>query len=349
MKPKLSISTLLTNLVSSGPTKPMPSEEIPEGEKKVATTVRLEPATRFFVEQQAEHLGISAQEFIAMTLKSIMTATVNPPSSAVEEMADRFLHVFTGHGISVVDIPKLLPDSGITRAVLMDKSVLVDLITDEVLWQLANLFGAQPEWVKGTEVGGANRNCYRWYKNIGSVARRLAFSRSRYYSTRVLFTAEGAMSEYDLKHAREHDDKGDGLNVGVLIAQDVVEDGLSYCVYDVLEYERWNYSKCREHLKALMVFCEKASIPYDGVLLQAGDLGAMHYGRIMACDALRNKVGKWYPERLVRDDALVNPEFHEMEFVMATYDESGADRHVKACKRPSSVSDWDRYMLGEYD
>ncbi|MFK5949565.1 MAG: hypothetical protein QM500_12440, partial [Methylococcales bacterium] len=202
MKNALSITALLVKLLNSAP-KPEPVDNEDDKEKK-GTTIRFTKNTLSFIESNAEHLGISAQQFVSMTMTSVKEATVHPQYTELQLMLGRFVSIFSSHGIPVSDIPVIL-DNDISRSDLLSDQYLLNKLDDALINKVATLFSVQPGYLKGLDSTPHKSNYMRWYKNISNVARRLAVLSHENRSIRVLFIAEqGSISNlYSAKNRSE--------------------------------------------------------------------------------------------------------------------------------------------------
>lgn len=339
----MSFSSLLQRLTKAVPRVP---EIDPEESQRKGTTIRLEPKVRKFFEMHSEQLGISIQEMVAMTLRGVMTATEEPQATELELMADRFINLFQSHGVAVADIPALLPPGSLARSDLLSREVLVDRLHDDLLESVATTFHVELEWLKGQEASPV-RSTGTWYKNVGGFARHLAELSRECESIRVLFVAERGLSFEALKAASSEggDSTGNELDIGVVVEiTRTVKNAPSFRTYRVWEAQRWNYWRCRYHLKSMMLFCEEAGIRYGGVLLDSESRHALFGGEQLACNVLSNSRAGWQPDQLMWNDER-NPELHELRNVRSEYAETGASHYITAVKRPWDV-DWDAFRRG---
>lgn len=348
MKVELSLTSLLTNLISKSPKQPLEPDS-GEDEKKVGTTIRFEPATRRFIESQADHLGISTQEFVAMTFKAIMKATVEPQSTELELMASRFIEIFVAHGIPISDIPTLFPEGALSRSDLLEKKALVDKLSDEVLERTSELFGVNIEWLKGVKNHVYRTPAYRWYKNVDGFAFRLAVACQESRRVRVLFIAEQGLTMEGLLEAKQREDSISALNVGVVIEKEVVAKGVGYKKYEIWEKERWNYWRCRHCLKAIMMFCEKSRVRYDGILLSQESMNSLFDGKEVVSPILDVSRESWHPDQLLWEDDR-NLELSELDAIRGFYEEeSRAKKYEIAITQPLSIKDWEAFKRGRYE
>lgn len=343
MKSDMSLSSLLLGLLRKTP--PPPAAENEET-GKLGTTIRLEPRVRRFYEARAEQLGnVSLQDVIAMTLKAVMSATEEPQATELELMADRFIELFTGHGIAIADIPAILPPGAIQRADLLSRADLVNKLNTQTIRHVADLFTVDEEWIKGQSKRPQRKPFRRWYKNVIGFARRLAELEHNYSDVHVYFVGDTGLTLEKLKEATENDSSGREVPIGVVIEKTISINGLSFQTYEVWEAERWNYSKCRYDLKCMMRFCERAHISFTGALINPDQRQRLFNGDELACNVLKRPTTTWHPDMLLWNDER-NPERHELSTLKECYAESGAPE-IEVAVREGSRIDWEIFRRGE--
>lgn len=148
MSTKFSVLRLLSNLANSAPPPPTLSDEEVEGDK-VNTTIRLEPAVRKFVEEQAEHYGISSQQFISMMLKGLMSGGSHEMVHQASLMESRIYDLFSRNNLSPVQAAAVLSSFGITASILKDPQKMLSLATPEMVSFLSEKFGVRRDWLCG--------------------------------------------------------------------------------------------------------------------------------------------------------------------------------------------------------
>lgn len=341
MSNNLSIVALLTNLINKAP-----KTEITEfqDKKKIGTTIRFDPTLRHFLEIQSEHLGVSIQEFVSMTLKAVMTATVEPQASELDLMAVRFVAVFRSHGIAVADIPDLLPKDALKRSDILSRELLINKLDSTLLDNVSNLFGINIKWLKGHE-NKTYPNPSRWYKNIQSFAYKIALLSHENRDIRVLFIAERGLTYELLKEAREKGDEFLEVNIGVVVEIEKIVNGQSFRCYQVCEHERWNYPKVRYYLKAMMMFCQNAGITYDGMLYEADHFQQIISNNILIPEVINRNITIWHPDQLLWNDSR-NLELSELEQIKSFYADQGIDKYAFAVKYPWKIKSWEPDMNG---
>lgn len=147
MKP-ISLQNALTRMIGTlDPSEFDVSEE--ELKKKFSTTIRLEPQVRKFIEYYSKTLGVSLQDFVAMTMKAVMVSTFKPDKSKEELRKERFFDIFKKHNISACDIPSCLGGNKIRKSDLLNSWNIDDLIDQDVIRTISDLFNVNPLWLEG--------------------------------------------------------------------------------------------------------------------------------------------------------------------------------------------------------
>jgi hypothetical protein len=336
---------MLTRLVSLAPSA-QPAIEQSEDDKKVATTIRFDARTRQYIEAQADHFGISVQEFVALTFRAIMVAGSEPQSTEFELMVDRFVEVFSSHGIPMADITRMLPDTTLVNSDFLSKKELLNKLDESIINQVAALFLVRPEWLKGTDNKPVDYHSLRLYKNLHGFARKLALHSKNYRTVSVIFIAEEGLSFEKLLGANKSGDAVPAVNVGVIIEMEAVVNGISYRRYEVGDLERWNYWRCRHHLKALMMFCEKSSLSYSGVLLSRSQIEQLFYGKVLPIGVMESFKRTWYPDQFLWEDER-NTELFELDDIKKVCTEAKVEDYATAIQQPYRVQNWSDFAKGD--
>lgn len=341
---KHSLSALLSRLISLAPSAPPAGEGQLGDDRKVATTIRFEARTREFIEMQSQHLGISAQEFVAMTFKALMLANAEPQAIEIDLMADRFIEVFSKHRIPIADITRMLPERSLDRSDLLSKKDLINKLDEIIIQHVATMFSINPQWVKGHNSNPVETGGFCLYKNLDGFARRLAILSRTCRRVSVSFIAKEGLTYEQLCSAYKSGDKIPAVDVGVVIEKENEVNGISFRSYEIADAERWNYWRCRYYLKALMMFCEKSGLAYRGILLSQHEMNSLFNGHILPTEVLDTHRRTWYPDQLLWPNKE-NLEADELENVKAFYADEKVSLYETALKTPYLVQNWDTFEI----
>ncbi|WP_341666181.1 hypothetical protein [Vibrio sp.] len=356
MNKKLTLKDRILTLLSGVPPMPvLTNDELDEQPKGI--TIRFRPEVRKFLDHQSQYIGCSIQDLVSMSMTSIMKASEKPLASTLDIACTRFRQLFELHGVGAFDIPEVFGDGKLNRSSLLDDRQLLDSLSDDMLKDACDKFNVQLDWLKGyTDSPIPYSGHYCFYKNIGYVAHQLARYTLKGDNPRVLFIIKldnGAYLGKTMADAAKDDSSNNEIPIGVVIERNVIFGDRSVRVYDVLKSERWNYKKCRLHLKSLMLFCQKSGIAFSGVRLSSHDFTQLFYGERLPIDILKQVNHIWHPDALLWDNRERNPEFDELSTVYECYRKDGyeastkyLDLHERAIKSPWELKNRDAYIDG---
>lgn len=343
MRLKFSLTALLAKLLDGAPSAP---QEVLDDGKKVGTTVRFDTRTRVYIEQQAEHLGISTQEFVSMTFRALMIAGDDKSGirGELELMGDRFLQVFAKHGIPAADIPELVSDQ-ISRSDLAS-TTLIDKLDGKILDQVSDIFSVSVNWLKAASNYVVDGPHLTLYKNLYGAATHLIKLINIHRRVSVIFVAHDSITPSDLCRAKEKGDSATRVEVGVVIQKHNHFNELSFVSYEVWDSERWNYWRCRYYLKSLMLFAENAGISYKGVLVPREAFESIFQGKRLAVEVLSNYRNVWYPDQLLWEDEQ-NPERDEISLIKDFYAQEKVSELEKVARKPYLIKNRKEFLEGK--
>lgn len=346
---KISLQALLQHLVLKGAEAARSAPVDPS--TPAPTSIRLKPATKYFLDCQASALNTSIQSLIATILDGVAEMTVDNTSGTLRTIRERFLYLFQSHELDLPGIVSVLKAHGFTLSVLDNPSRLLDLLDQKTIQYLAQTFFVRPEWISGArdsivEIGLD----VRWYKNVHAAARRLLKYAEMGLRPHVMFLRR---ERADFDNARIDNDAGKVPRepVGVVVRlYRTTDDGVSFTTYEVWQFERWNYWRCREQLKLLIVFCDQAHrlISYSGYELPDEDIEALRTGRVMPVAAME-KIHQvsWYPDDYACIRDKVTKEIEDWPLVQKAYESGQYDRLINEALygQPEAPSwSWDGHV-----
>jgi hypothetical protein len=331
------LAELFSSLVGAGVRRAneLGSDESATG---VTTTIRLSPEARRFYEAQAEVFGgASLSAMVAMTLESVMRATKGEMDTlsqrnrrAVDLLRDRFAYVYQAHGVPLTTMADLLKPHGFSLSSLQDEAQFSNLLTDAVIDETADRFHVSRGWF--LEQGPITGEGERWYKAPGNVcARIMELSRAGLRPEVICIRREAA----DFERAFAEGDNAPEEPIGLLIETHLVTaTGNKFPTYEVWEFQRWNYQKCRLYYKALILWFEKARmerlLEWRGIELPRDIFRGLRGGELLPVEALKaRKPGcAWYPDDYTDspERSVCSKESVELSLVKETYQECNLDR-----------------------
>jgi len=295
---KISLESLLQLLVLKG--SDVARTTSPDGNTPPPTSIRLKPATKHFLDCQALALNTSVQSLISMILDGVAEMTVDNTSGALRTIRERFFYLFQTHQLDLPAIVSVMKTQGFTLSVLDNPTRLLDLLDQKAIQHLAETFFVHPKWISGARDSvieiGIN---VRWYKNVHAAAKKLLKYADLGFRPHVMFLRR---EHANFASARADNDSGkaDPEPIGVAVRlYRTTDDGVSFTTYEVWDFERWNYHRCREQLKLLITFCDQASrlISYSGYELPNEDIEALRACKVIPAMVMKkiHQVG-WYPD-----------------------------------------------------
>jgi hypothetical protein len=334
------LAELFSSLVGAGVRRAHELGEDP-GMAGAATTVRLSPEVRRFYEAQAETFGgASLSAIIAMTLEGVMRATkgeVDAPAErnrrTVDVLRDRFAYVYQAHEVDPTTLVELLRPHGFSLAALRDETQLINLLTDPVVDETAERFNVRRDWLLGR--GPCTEEAGTWYKSPGNVCRRVIELTAAGLRPEVICVRR-ERAEFERAFA-----EGDGAPeepVGLLIETQVTtEAGKKFPRYELWEFQRWNYPKCRLYFKALVRWLVEAQkqrlLGWRGVELSSDILRGLRAGDLLPVDAMkaRRSGGAWYPDDYTdsSERSVCAKETEELRWVEEIYRECRLDERIQ--------------------
>lgn len=303
----------------------------------VTTTIRLSPEARCFYEAQAEVFGgASLSAIIAMTLEGVMRATkreMDTPAQrnrrAVDVLRDRFTYVYQAHDVAPTTMVELLKTHGFTLSAIQDETEFSNLLTDAVIDETAVRFHVDRGWFWGGSSTGEGK---RWYKAPENVCSRvMELSKAGLRPEVICIRREGA----DFERAFSESDSTPEEPMGLLIeTQLMTSAGKKFPTYEVWEFQRWNYPKCRLYYKALVLWLEKAQkerlLGWRGVEIPRDIFRGLQAGELLPVEAMkaRNSGCAWYPDDYTDSPqrSMCSKESAELGRVEETYQECNLDR-----------------------
>ncbi|MDC6320670.1 hypothetical protein PP715_23995, partial [Ralstonia solanacearum] len=144
---KLSLQALLQHLVLKGADAVRSAPADPS--TPAPTSIRLKPATKYFLDCQASALNTSIQSLIATILDGVAEMTVDNTSGTLRTIRERFFYLFQSHELDLPGIVSVMKAHGFTLSALDNSSRLLDLLDQKAIQHLAQTFFVRPEWISG--------------------------------------------------------------------------------------------------------------------------------------------------------------------------------------------------------
>ncbi|MHC6758250.1 conjugal transfer protein TraE [Yersinia ruckeri] len=298
-----SLIKIIQSLIATGNSRAKEQNVgIEEGPKEI-TSIRLKPQTRTYLQAQSEALGISVSQLINIMVDGVVEMETAPLNNLIDSLYDRLMLVFESHHIKPLDMSRMLSKYGVTLSKIKSRDSMLDIITPEMLKEVSDWFGVNSGWLSGEKEDIYPRNCIHWDKHpdnmILSVIDRLI--KHRNIDVYVIKTDGVSFEE-----AENHDDATHNMRMGFLIKYQYSVEDVTFDKYELCEFQRWNYVRCRNDLKAVFDGIIKLEGLYTGVHLHGRSLDMKVMDKLIEGkvfpplleDVLRRN-GTWYPEDLV--------------------------------------------------
>lgn len=316
---KLSLEALLHRLVGRG--NQIALQTSARTDERTPTSIRLKPATRHFLEAQATALNTSVQGLIDLILDGVVEATTDDSNARLRSIRERFFMLMQAHRLDLPAAVDLMSSYDFTLSALSSADRLLDLMRPAAIEHLADTFHVRRDWLRGASDRAVSAGSdVRWYKEVPSMARQLIAHTKAGHRPELMFIRR---RRADFQRAYEDNDSGKAPHepVGVVLRLSrSTPAGSTYTTYQLWEFERWNYWRCREQLKLLIVFCEQFRTPIVGHELEEETIDQLVAGKQLPA-ALLDRLGSvsWHPDDYAGFAFEVRHEREEWSSVAQTY------------------------------
>ncbi|WP_436371800.1 hypothetical protein [Cytobacillus sp. BC1816] len=248
----------------------------------------------------------NSEVILENTEKSTMVGRENQDSTfdEISILVDRFLKVYTIHGISINQIYSFVDkEFDLKISDFKDKNSIINVLNAELLEWTAKTFGVQIEWMYGkTEKIFPSRY---FYKRVVSFCKQVIALRDKVEFIQIIFIRE---SNLNYKSADEQP-------VGIIVefCKEVNGSNLSL-YYPITEYGDWSYWKSRYQLKSIVYLLEKVdefNLSPVGIKLKKGSIDRIVSGKefIQEIFNVNKTLYTWHPY-----DYTSNPRhYHSLE------------------------------------
>ncbi|HBN23066.1 MAG TPA: hypothetical protein DD412_07500 [Holosporales bacterium] len=318
---QLSIHSLLSVLLKKTDFSPL-ADEGDHTSQKVTTSIRLEPKVRKFVDIQAKSLGFGLNEFISMTLKAVMESSLPDKHDELDSSFFRFIDVFRKHNIALIDIPNFFGGE-IYRSDLNDKVSLLNKLSPSIIKKTSEMFAVEENWLKGLENSPSFIPSNKiWYKNFENLIDQYFHYKILGNNVEIFFLLDQKETKKTMKDARNSQDQSEDINITVGLKIDQPRNAFQNTVYEIWDNERWNYIGARLYLKAILMFCRKASIRFGGYCLPTEELEKVRSGNMFLSECYKNGPHRSrisFKDYIINDE--LNPEKEEFVSVEEQYNQ----------------------------
>lgn len=270
--------------------------------------VSVKPATRTFLEAEAEALNTSISGLAGAILDSVAqnTTGVDSGAYALRGIADRVLLLLGEHGLSLPAAAEVLTPFGIGLPELRSTEKLEVALSGQRLRELADLFSVRYEWLVGKSERPGYTHPHVWYKNSAVGALRAIRQAADGWDVELsLMRREGD----DFEKASQEDHANGAEFIPVLTCTKSLACGEELTCHEVWELGYWSYWKARAYAKILVhLLYERRTadasslhrVRVSGRTLGGADFEALKTERAIPASILgRARRIDWYPEDYV--------------------------------------------------
>lgn len=315
-----SFTQLIQSLLSSGHSKAVQESVSADSTgPKELTSIRLKPSTRAYLQAQSDHLGISLSQSINMIIDGVVELETSPVKNSFDTIYDRIMMLFDSHDIMPLDRRRMLSKYGVTTAILKSRDDFLDLVTPEMISDLSDWFCVRQKWLNGVSTEICETRNIIWYKNAEGMVLTMMEQALLNKGLKVYVIKRHGI---DLQRAEEIDDTANNLDMGFIFETSRTVAGVTFRRFEICEFQRWNYVRCREHLKLIIKFLDQYSerfrqsrspISFDGISLEDEVLEPLCNGKLLPAQLSKEFYHHqiWYPEDHIAD---VNHQYRSMDF-----------------------------------
>lgn len=272
---------LLQNLIKTGN---MVAEDrisqLEETSVKELTTVRLRPETKAYLQSQSETLGVSLSQVINMILDGVVSMEMKPAAdNKIKGIYDRIMSLFELHNINTVDMAKMLSGYGIKLSHLRNPDKFIDILSMDMIKEIADWFSINYKWIIGEANELYSPRDNTWYKDSYGFSLLLLEKSFRHSDLKVSVVKANNVS---FENAEKLEEQYSRLYVGFILSYTSKINGVSFTKYEVCEFQRWNYDKCRGYLRFIFYFLDsvRTKINCQGVSFNEEIVDGLMAGRL---------------------------------------------------------------------
>ena len=273
--------------------------------------------------------------------------TIHPLAHQITVMRERFFELFEKHHVPLTVVPILLRDFGFSVSAIEDRVRLADLLSEDAITFLADMFHVERAWLRGSTTD-VTRVPLRWYKSPDRFCRAVSEADQLGQHVWVHFIRRSKSQPGLFRWFGGYE-----FSAGVVVEYEhQVCDGVTFSTYERWEEQDWGTWNCRLFYKSLIRFCLQHSLINVRLLMEAtdadyaregphggieivGDLltpevfDALHAGTVFPIDALGARGGgRWEPIDLVSENVGAKDDIDELPFVDKVLADYRAERFL---------------------
>lgn len=283
---------------------------------KELTTVRLRPETKAYLQSQSETLGVSLSQVINMILDGVVSMEMKPAAdNKIKGIYDRIMSLFELHNINTVDMAKMLSGYGIKLSHLRNPDKFIDILSMDMIKEIADWFSINYKWIIGETNELYSPRDNTWYKDSYGFSLLLLEKSFRHSDLKVSVVKANNVS---FENAEKLEEQYSRLYVGFILSYTSTINGVSFTKYEVCEFQRWNYDKCRGYLKFIFYFLDsvRSKINCQGVSFNEEIVDGLMAGRLFP-SAIKGMLSEtWFiADRIGHIESNYDVEINPVEYL----------------------------------
>lgn len=254
--------------------------QLEDSSVKELTTVRLRPETKAYLQSQSETLGVSLSQVINMILDGVVSMEMKPAAdNKIKGIYDRIMSLFELHNINTVDMAKMLSGYGIKLSHLRNQDKFIDALSMEMIKEIAGWFSINYKWIIGETNELYSPRDNSWYKDSYGFSLLLLEKSFRHPDLKVSVVKANNVS---FENAEKLEEQYSRLYVGFILSYTSMVNDVSFTKYEVCEFQRWNYNKCRGYFRFIFYFLDsvRTKINCQGVSFNEEIVDGLMAGRL---------------------------------------------------------------------
>lgn len=283
---------------------------------KELTTVRLRPETKAYLQSQSETLGVSLSQVINMILDGVVSMEMKPAAdNKIKGIYDRIMSLFELHNINTVDMAKMLSGYGIKLSHLRNPDKFIDILSMDMIKGIADWFSINYKWIIGETNELYSPRDNTWYKDSYGFSLLLLEKSFRHSDLKVSVVKANNVS---FENAEKLEEQYSRLYVGFILSYTSTINGVSFTKYEVCEFQRWNYDKCRGYLKFIFYFLDsvRSKINCQGVSFNEEIVDGLMAGRLFPSTIKGMLSETWFiAERIDHIESNYDVEINPVEYL----------------------------------
>ena len=286
--------------------------------------------TRAFLEAQATALGASMAGLSGSILDSVAASQIEAVAYSSEGITSRFYLLLKEHGLSLPAAAEVLRELRITAGDMSAPAVLLEKLTVQNIEWISNHFGVSYEWLAGSSDNAIPFRHGTWYKSQIAGAHRLVELSQGADSVNFCLVRRAGF-EYENDSAKTYEasrpNAAEPEFYPVVRTWHRAGPQEEYETFEAWDVGRWNYWRCREHIKIVVYFATHLArlpsldIRVSGLTLDPKTFASLSEGKILLPTIFRSSGAiQWHPDDFVEPSSHVAKDPAEWRRILSSAD-----------------------------